>query len=149
MATTVKVFNYAIEIDGITQAEIQEVKKPEVEIGAVKRGAGNYDVKEAGGVDVSDAELKTVKFADGGDDKIWEWLITAQNPDTGEGGMSEDYKKDVIFKEKSPKGKTIGIWLWEGVWCRKSSDSDSKQGNQSENIIRTVTLSVDKVKKIG
>lgn len=149
MSTSIKTFNFALEMDGIDQALIQEVKKPVTEVGAVKRAAGNHDIKEAGGVDVSDAELKAVKFADGGTDEFWNWLMTAQNPNTNEGGLSEEYKRDVIFKEKSPRNKTVTIWLWEGAWVRKVDDGDAKAGNQNENLIRSITLSVDRVKKIG
>ena len=75
--------------------------------------------------------------------------MTAQNPNTNEGGLSEEYKRDVIFKEKSPRNKTVTIWLWEGAWVRKVDDGDAKAGNQNENLIRSITLSVDRVKKIG
>ena len=57
MPTSTKTFNFALEMDGIDQALIQEVKKPVTEVGAVKRAAGNHDIKEAGGVDVSDASI--------------------------------------------------------------------------------------------
>ena len=66
-----KVFNFKIEIEGIDQFLIQDVKMPEVEIGAVEHGATNYNIKTAGGVSYSDAELQKIVPADGGD--RWAW----------------------------------------------------------------------------
>ena len=146
--STRKIFQFAIEIDGVDQFLIQEVKKPEVEIGAVKHGATNHDVKTAGGIDVADAELRKVVNAVTADGWAWNWLTTAQEFDNG-GGIDEQYKKNVVFKELAPDGKTtMRSWLWIGCWVRKVSDSDYKRGNQNENVIETVILSVDKVKKL-
>lgn len=111
-----KVFNFAIEIDGIDQFLIQDVKEPEIEIGAVEHGASNYNVKTAGGVAVSDAELQKVIPATTGDKWAWNWMRTAQDPVSGTGGLSNQYKKDVVFKVLSPQGATIEAYLWEGAW---------------------------------
>lgn len=143
-----KVFNFAIEIDGIDQFLIQDVKKPEVEVGAVNHGATNYDIKTAGGVAVSDAELQKIKPAPESDSWAWKWLNDAQNMNTGTGKLAENYKKDVVFKELGPNGTTLNAWLWVGCWVRKATDSNYKRGNQNENVIETVTLSVDRVQRI-
>ena len=143
-----KVFNFAIEINGVDVGLIQDVKFPEVEIGAVSHGGSNYDIKTAGGVTVTDAELQKIKPAPEGDSWAWDWLNKAQNPMTDSGGLAEDYKQNVIFKELAPNGTTLNSWLWEGCFVRKVSTTNYKRGNQSENIIETVTLSVDRVEKI-
>lgn len=143
-----KVFNFAIEIEGLDQMLVQELKKPEVELGAVTHGAVNYDIKTAGGVSVSDAELRKIKPAPQGDSWAWDWLNTAQNMNTETGGLAEQYKKDVVVKELSPNGTTLNAWLWEGAWVRKVSENDNKRGNQNENIVETCTISVDRVKKL-
>ncbi len=143
-----KVFNFAIEIDGIDQFLIQEVKKPEVEVGAVSHGATNYDVKTAGGVAVADAELQKIKPAPQSDTWAWDWLNKAQDMNTGTGALAEDYKKDIVFKELAPNGTTLNAWLWEGAWVRKCSENNHKRGNQNDNIIETVTISVDRVKPL-
>lgn len=143
-----KVFQFGIEIDGVDQLLIQDVKKPEAEIGAVEHGASNHNIKTAGGVAVSDAELQGVKSAPLGDNWAWDWLQSAQDMESGTGGLSEDYKKDVIFKEFGPGGTPVSIEIWEGAWVRKVSPSNFKRGNQSENVIETVTMSVDKIIKV-
>jgi T4-like virus tail tube protein gp19 len=143
-----KVFNFAIEINGIDQFLIQDVKVPEVEIGAVEHGASNYNVKTAGGVATSDAELQKIVPAPGGDRWAWDWLMKAQDPNNETGGLTEDYYKDIVFKELSPSGATLNSDLWIGSWVRKVSKSNYKRGKQDENVIQTVTISVNRVKPI-
>lgn len=143
-----KIFKYAIEVDGVIQALIQEVKKPKNEIGAVTHGVGNHDEKTAGGVTVNDATIRKVKPEANGDSWAWDWLMEAQDPNTNQGGLESDYKRDLVFRELDPKGRTINSWLWEGVWVRAVDEGDYKQGNKSENVLEEVTLSVDRVKRI-
>lgn len=144
-----KVFNFAIEMDGIDQFYIQEVKKPEVEIGAVLHGGANHDIKTAGGITVPDAELTKVRRAEVGESWAWDWMQQAQDMNAGLGGIEADYKRNVIFKELSPDGFVLNSWLWEGAWIRKTSDSNYKRGNKSENVIETVIMSVDRVRKLS
>lgn len=142
MAT--KLFNFVIEIDGVDVALIQEVKKPEVEVQAALHGAANYDIKTAGGVVVSDAELKKIKPATNSDNFGWSWLTTA-----AAGALPEQYKRNVVFREMAPNGTTLNAWLWEGVWCRKLVDDNNfKRGTTTDNVVETITLSVDKVTKL-
>lgn len=143
-----KVFNFAIEINGIDQFLFQDVKVPEIEIGAVEHGATNYNVKTAGGVAVSDAELQKIIPAPQGDSFAWDWLSQAQNMNTGQGGLTEDYYKDVVFKELGPDGSTLNSYLWTGCWVRKIAKSNAKRGKQDENMLETVTVSVNRVEKI-
>lgn len=143
-----KVFQFAIEIDGLDQMLVQELKRPEVEVGVVEHGATNYNIKTAGGVAVSAAELRKIKPAVGGDKWAWDWLNKAQNMNTGQGGLASAYKKDIVVKELSPTGSTISAWLWEGAWVSKIAPSDNKRGNQNENVIETCTIQVDRVKPL-
>lgn len=138
-----KVFNFAIEIDGIDQLLIQDVKKPEVELGEVSHGAENgKEKKTAGGTTVSNAELQKIKPAPQSDKWAFDWMKKAQT------SLSQDYKKDVIFKELGPNGETLDAELWVGAWVKKSSASNFKRGNQNENVIETVTLVVDDVQQL-
>ncbi len=146
VANTRKVFNFAIEIDGVDVFLVQDVKLPEVEIGAVEHGATNYNIKTAGAVATSDAELQKVKPVVLPDTFAWEWMLLAQNTETGTGTIF--YKRNVIFKELGPGGAILNAWMWIGAWVRKSAHSNFKRGNQNENTIETVTISVDRVKKV-
>lgn len=144
----IKVFNFAIEINGINQLLIQEVQKPSVSVQAAEHGDYNSTIKTPGGVEVGDAELKMVKPAPEGDISVWAWLNLAQDMNTKSGGLSGEYSKDIIFKELSPRGIAVSIWLWEGCWVKEISEDNYVRGNQSDNVIQTVTLSVNKVKRI-
>lgn len=146
VANSAKVFNFAIEIDGIDVFLIQEVKMPEVEIGAVEHGATNYNIKTAGARATSDAELKKIKPVNTLDNSAWSWLTAAQDDETGTGSLG--YKVNIIFKELSPTGAILNAYMWIGAWCRKVSTSDFKRGNQNEAVIETVTISIDRVKKV-
>ena len=148
LGNALKVFGFVLEIDGVDQILIQDVKFPDVEIGKVEHGATNYNVKTAGGVTVGDAELQKIKAAPEGDSWAWEWATSAQDAFAG-GGLTEDFKRDVIFKEMAPDGvTTINSWLWEGCWVMKISTSNYKRGAQDENVLETLTLSVDRVQKL-
>ena len=141
-----KVFNFAIEINGVDQFLIQDVKAPEPEIGEVNHGATNHDIKTAGGVSYSNAELQKIKPTSSNDRRFLDWLLEAQNPITGTGGVPESYKKTVIFKELSTDGvTTLNSEIWEGAWVKKVAKGNFKRGNQNENVIETVTIVVDKV----
>lgn len=143
-----KIFKYSIEIDGIDQFLIQDVKKPKKTIGKTMHASDNHDIKEAGGIEFSDAELKKVKPSDQGDSWAWDWMNDAQNADTGLGKLEAGYKKNIVFKELNPMGSVMNAWLWEGAWILEADDSEYKKGNKSENVIESVKISVDNVKKI-
>lgn len=140
-----KVFRFALEIDGVDQLLIQDVKKPEKEYGKVVHGGENgKEIKTAGGQTISDGELQKIKSADVGDSWAWDLMEKAAK------GLPVDYKFDAVFKEYAPDGvTTLNRWLWEGVWVFKTSDSNYKRGAQNENVIETVSLSVDDVTKIS
>lgn len=139
---TRKVFNFAIEMNGIDQALIQNVKKPVKEVGAVEHGEGNRTVKTAGGVTYTDAELQAVKDAHNTNDEFWNWLTTA-----ADGNMAERYKRNIVFKERNPANNTVSVEIWEGAWVRKVDTSNFVRGAQNENVIDTITISVDNIKK--
>lgn len=143
-----KTFRFRIEIDGINEFYIQEVKRPDVEIEKTEHGGTNYNIKTAGGVKVGDAELKKIIAADTNDDWANKWLTTAQDMNTGTGGLAVDYKKEVIFRELDTRGRVIDSWLWSGCWVFKTSHSENKRGAQQDNVIETVSLSVDRVQKL-
>lgn len=143
-----KQFNFAIEISGIDQFYIQEIKMPDVEVAAVKHGASNYSVKTAGSVQTGDAELMKLVVAENADNWAYDWLNRAQNNDTGQGGIPSQYREDIVVKRLNPAGSTIDRYIWKGAWVRKVSTSNLKRGEADENVIETVTVSIDKVIKL-
>lgn len=144
-----KVFSFGMEIDGLDVALAQDVKLPDVEVGKVEHGDTNYNKKTAGGVTTGDCEIQKLKAVGSGDNFAWDWLTQAQNPATGGGGLPEDYKRDVVIKEFAPDGiTTLDSYLLVGCFVMKISNSNYKRGAQDENMIETVTLSVDRVEKL-
>lgn len=144
-----KIYNFGIEVNGVDVLLIQDVKVPEIEVGAVEHGATNYNEKTAGGVAVSDAELQKIMPVGDGDSWAWDWLHEGADMFAG-GKLPEDYKRDLIFKEFAPDGITVlDSYLWEGCFCKKITRTNFVRGNQNENTIDTIMLSVDRVKKIA
>lgn len=143
-----KIFQFVIEIDGIDQMLIQTVKRPKKTVGKVAHGGFNHDIKTAGGIEVSDAELEHIVPSDEGDSWAWDWMNEAQDDATLTGKQEQDYKKDITFKQVTPDGKVLNSELWEGCWPTSVEPSDHKRGNKNENSIRKVILSVDKIKKL-
>lgn len=147
-ANASKVFNFSIEVDGMDEFYVQEVKMPEIEVGVVEHGATNHNIKTAGGVGVSAAELKKIKPINGPDAGAWAWLNQAQDMNTGTGQLETAYKKNIIFKELGTDGSIINAWMWVGAWCSKLATSDFKRGKQDENVIETATIQVDRVVRL-
>lgn len=142
-----KVFNFRIEMDGIDQFEIQKATPPEVEVESVSHGDANSDVKTAGRVKVADLVCEKLKPLPASDLWAWDWLQLAQNMGTGGGGLASSYKKTIVLKELAPDNvTTINRWILEGCWVKKLSQSDFDR-NASDNVIETVTISVDKCRK--
>lgn len=139
-----KVFRFALEVNGVDQLLFQDVKQPEKELGKVVHGGENgREIKTAGGVTISDAEIQKLKPSDQADDWAWDLLEQASN------GNPSDYKFDAVFKEYADDGTTVlDRWLWEDCFVYKTSSSNYKRGNQNENIIETVMISVDDLQKL-
>lgn len=145
---TRKTFNFIIEIDGINQFEVQKFTPPEVELEVVKHAGANKDYKTAGRVVIGEATLEKVVPAPNSDKFAWQWLLDAQNPRTGTGGLKEDYARIIVIKEMHPNGQTaLNRWILEDAWCSKLSQSDYDRA-VSENIIQTLTLQTDELDRI-
>lgn len=143
-----KQFNFAIELNGIDQFYIQSVKLPDVEVGSVSHGGDNFSVKTAGAVSVGDAELSKIMIAGGADPWANNWLQRAQNMNSGVGGTPDVYKETVVFKRLNSAGATVERFIWEGTWVKKISFSEFKRGDANENIMETITVSIDRVRRI-
>ena len=139
-----KVFQFALDAQGINQYLVQKITPPEVEIESVEHGDTNYDVKTAGKVKTGDMVLEKLKPAEGPDLWAHNWFKQAQDVLLGGGALSQVYKKDLTIRELDPSGKvTLQTHIIEGAWVKKISLNDRDRG-ASDNSIETVTLSVDR-----
>lgn len=148
IANTRKVFNFRVEIAGMDQWEIQKVTLPEVEIEAVEHGDTNHKVKTAGMVTVGDLVFEKLRPLPSSDNWAWNWLNQAQDMALGGGQLPINFKQTIVLKEMDNTGNsTLNRWVCEGCWVKKISQSDFDRA-ASDNIIETITLSVDRVRRI-
>jgi len=138
---TRKVFNFAIDINGLNQFECQKVTRPEVEIDQVEHGDVNYAVKTPGRLKYTNLILEKVRPVNA-DRWAWDWLTTAQDPILGSGQLPSSIKQIVTVRELAPNGGTISINTNQGCWVCKVSPGDYDR-NSSDNIIQKVEISVD------
>lgn len=144
---TVKAFSYALEADGLDQFLVQEMTLPEVEVATVEHFSTTSATKTAGLVSISDMEIKKIKLADSADNWAWDWIQAVQNPLTGTGGLPSDYKRNLVVREFDAAGRTTNRWILYGCWVKKVSTSTHNRA-ASENVIETVTFSVDSILKV-
>ncbi len=147
IADPAKVFNFIIEINGVDSWAVQKFTVPELGIEVTSHGAANYDVKTAGRVTVGEASFDQLKPLPTITDEVWKWFKRAQDISRGGGKLSSAYKKVVVVKEMYPDNvRTARRWILDGCFVSKISQSDLDR-NSSDNILESVTLSVDAVDK--
>lgn len=139
-----KVFNYEVEINGLNQFEVQKLTLPDINIEQVEHGDANHKIKTPGMVTVGNCTLEKIKRLPGADNWAWNWLRDAQNMNTGTGTLASGHKMTLIVRERTPTGLSANYWLLEGCWVCRISQSDFSR-TDSENIIQTVEISVDRV----
>ena len=144
VANTRKTFNFIVEVNGVNQFEIQKVDIPEVEIEKTTHGGTNSDIKTAGRVTVGDMVWDKVRPLPQPDNWGYNRLKRAQDIVAGGGELPSAYKEVLVIKELSTDGiTTVNSWVCEGSWvCKISQNSLDRQS--SDNVIETVTWSVDK-----
>ncbi|MCB9047617.1 MAG: phage tail protein [Chitinophagales bacterium] len=143
-----KSFNWLIEVNGLNSFLAQKCNVPLPEIGAVSHGDTNYDVKTAGRIALEDMVLEKLVPAPGGDSWAMTWLQTARNMATGGGALPLNYKATVVVRELSDDGVTIlRSFVYTGAWVRKVEHSGLDRTSE-DNVIETVTISVDRVTQI-
>lgn len=148
VANTRKSFNFKIEVDGVDQFEVQKVDIPEVELDSVEHGDINYSVKTAGRVKVGDLVLEKIKPIPGSDSWAWDWLRSAQSQLAGGGLLPLAYKRILTIKEMDTTGLiTLNRYICTGCWVKKVKTSTLDR-TSSDNLIETITLSVDTIEKL-
>lgn len=139
-----KIFNFTIEIDGLVQFEAQKCNIPEPEIERISHGDTNHDVKTAGRISFGDITLEKLRPVETTTDFGWTWLMQAQNPVTGGGGLPTQYKRNIVIRELEPNNvTTIAQWMVEGAWCFKTSYTGNDR-LAGDNSIETCSISVDR-----
>lgn len=143
-----KQFQFSVEINGFNAFLAQEVDLPLPEINAVAHGDTNHDVKTAGRVSLDDLVIRKLIPAPGSDVWAWAWLNTAQDMVAGGGALPDSVKSVVVVRELDSTGTVaLNSYVYSGAWVRRIEHSGfSRTGD--DNLIETVTFSVDQVRKI-
>jgi len=149
MANPRSVFLWRIEIDGVDQFELQTIDIPEMGIEVVAHGGTNHDIKTGGKYTVGDVVIEKLKSLLNTSTWATDWLFQVQDPFLGGGLLPTVYKRDIVIKEMDTTGTvTLSKYLCEGCWPSKVKGAKLDRMS-SDNIIETVTLTVDRVKHIG
>lgn len=133
-------FDFALEIDGIIQAELQGVTPPTVEYTEHKQGrAGNRpDVKTPGKKIVGDMTVELVVNAVTGSKDIW---LKFQSAGTANRAT---YVGTGFLIENNALGAPVNRFFLGDIWIKKIESAQlSTKGDNSADVLRTVTFSVE------
>ena len=143
VANPAKVFQFAVEINGVDQFTVQEVNWPDEEVEVVTHGGTGPDIKTAGKPKIGDITLKGLRPTEGGDRWAVEWMGTARNRRTGAGLKPSSYKKVITIRQLAEDMvSTVEARTYGGVFPYKVTQDPFKR-TASDNSMQTVTLSVD------
>lgn len=143
-----KTFNFRVEVNGLDQFEIQTVQLPEMELEEVKHGDTNHDIKTAGKIMVGDMTWEKIRPAPQSDTFAWDQMRTIQDQLLGGGALPIAYKQILIVKELDSTGLVaLNRWICEGCWVKKISQNKLDR-TTSENVIETITFSVDRCYRV-
>lgn len=145
-----KEFNFSIQIVGapINPFLVQDVTLPEININQAKHGDTNYDVKTAGRVEYSEAELEKIMTTSGADNYFFDWAYSCQDSIIGGGLVPDLYKRTVLISELAEDGTSIlNTWVLLGVWPTKINGQKlTRRG--TDNSLEKISLSVDRLDKV-
>lgn len=144
----IKVFKFQIEMDGLLQMEAQTMTLPTMEIEATEHGDTNHSIKTPGRIIVGDLVMTKLKPVEGNNNVGLNWMLQCQDAMTGGGALPVDCKRTVIIRELDPSGVVaVNSYLCIGVFPKRIEWND-KDRSSSDNVIETVTYSVDRMRPI-
>lgn len=139
-----KNYDFALEIAGVIQAHLQGVTPPSVEYAEHKQGnQGNRpDKKTPGKKIVGDLVIEKVVPAIEGDPEIWNWFASAQI------NLRPGYTR-IGFLIELNSGVPVARYFLDEIWIKKIETAvHDTRGDNSADILRTVTISVDNYLKV-
>lgn len=140
-----KNYDFALEIAGVIQAHMQGVTPPSVEYAEHKQGnQGNRpDKKTPGKKIVGDLVIEKVVPAIEGDPEIWAWFASAQ------ANLRPAYARAGFLIELN-SGVPVARYFLDEIWIKKIETAQlDTRGDNSADVLRTVTISVDDYVKVG
>ena len=143
VANPAKVFQFAVEIDGVDQFTVQEVNWPDEEVEVVTHAGTGPDIKTAGKPKIGQITLKGLRPTEGGDQWAREWMSRARNRKTGVGQKPSSYKKVITIRQLAEDGvTTVESRTYGGVFPSKVTQDPFKR-TASDNSLQSVILETD------
>jgi phage tail-like protein len=135
-----KNYRWRLEMNGLNVFEVQEVQIPSIEIPKIEHGSGINDPnkKTPGKVQFGDLVMKKLKSSLTAD--IWAIDKMAQ----AIAGAPDILFENAFLIDYNINGVTpVEKWFLGNCWVTKIEQSNRGQMSPGENIIETVTFSID------
>lgn len=117
---------------------------PEISTPAVELPFGNSTAKVGGKIEYGDG---SIAFMDAitidVEKQLYDWHSQVVDPETGESGWVDEYKRDVLITQYGPHGENERIWHLEGAFPSSISYGEMS-GESADKKTITVTLSYDR-----
>lgn len=139
LANPRKNFRWVLELNGVNMFLMQEAQLPTVELPMIKHGApvNIPDAKTPGKITINELVVKKLMPALSADNWAWDWMGSAV------AGIKKDFIKSGNLKDLGPDGvSTVQTWVLGDIWPTKIEPGNRQTLAPGENLIETVTFSV-------
>lgn len=128
--------------DLITLA-VESCPLPDISNPTIELAYQNSKVKVAGQAEFGDIELVVKDFITTDVERLlWDWRLQVYNPQTGQVGWAEYYKKNGYVSQYAPDGTHERSWRIVGVWPTNLQLGDLGYENSDKKTI-TMSLALD------
>lgn len=142
IGNTIKIFNFAVDINGVNQLTVQKVSGLEVEVEAVAHGESNHDVFTPGRVKYGNVTMESIMPTTATENTLWNLLKKATTDLAGTVGQT------ITIRMLGPdEVTTLKTWVLYGAWVSKTSYGELNRMS-SDNLIRTAEWTVNKIEEI-
>lgn len=128
--------------DLITLA-VESCPLPDISNPTIELAYQNSKVKVAGQAEFGDIELTVKDFITTDVERLlWDWRLQVYNPQTGQVGWAEHYKKNGYISQYAPDGTHERSWRLVGLWPQNLGLGDLNYDGGDKKTI-SMTLAVD------
>ena len=128
--------------DLITLA-VESCPLPDISNPTIELAYQNSKVKVAGQAEFGDIELVVKDFITTDVERLlWDWRLQVYNPQTGQVGWAEHYKKNGYISQYAPDGTHERSWRLVGLWPQNLGLGDLNYDGGDKKTI-SMTLAVD------
>lgn len=128
--------------DLITLA-VESCPLPDISNPTIELAYQNSKVKVAGQAEFGDIDLVVKDFITTDVERLlWDWRLQVYNPQTGQVGWAEHYKKNGYISQYAPDGTHERSWRLVGLWPQNLQLGELNYDGGDKKTI-TMTLAVD------